>query len=63
MAFYKNPEEMYTSRANRCQREADRHWAKAKNGEGGYHYSKARAYYAAAAAYRERAAAAKGRTW
>ena len=35
MGFYKNPEEMYTARAERFRRDGNTHWAQAKNGEGG----------------------------
>ena len=34
MGFYKNPEEMYTARAERFRRDGNTHWAQAKNGEG-----------------------------
>ena len=63
MALYKDPQQMYLARAERCQRDGDRHWAQAKNGDGGCHYGKARACYAQAAANREKAATAKGKTW
>lgn len=49
MGFYKNPEEMYTARAERFRRDGNTHWAQAKNGEGGYHYTKARFCYEEAA--------------
>ena len=45
MAFYKSPEDMYRSRANRFKRDGDTHWAKAKNGEGDFHYGKAKICY------------------
>ena len=45
MGFYSSPEEMYKARASRYKKEGDRHWAMAKQGEGGFHYSKARACY------------------
>lgn len=41
MGFYKNPKEMYTARAERFRRDGNTHWAQAKNGEGGYHYTQA----------------------
>lgn len=59
MSFYKNPEEMYTARANRFKRDADRHYAQAKAGEGGYHYTKAKAAYERAAVNQQRAAEAE----
>lgn len=49
MGFYKNPEEMYTARAERFRRDGNTHWAQAKNGEGGYHYTQARFCYEEAA--------------
>ena len=65
MAYYKNPEEMYTKRADRYKREGDRQWAMAKNGEGDYHYGKARDCYREEAANRRRAEAARdaGAAW
>ena len=45
MSFYKNPEEMYTARAERFRRDGNTHWAQAKNGEGGHHYTQARIAY------------------
>ena len=45
MSFYKSPEDMYTTRANRFKRDGDRHWAKAKAGQGDYHYGKAKFCY------------------
>ncbi len=45
MAFYKSPEDMYSSRARRFKRDGDRHWAMAKNGQGGHHYAQARFCY------------------
>lgn len=55
MGFYKSPEEMYASRAIRYKREADRHWALAKNGDGDFHYGKARLCYEQARVNREKA--------
>ncbi len=49
MGFYKNPKEMYTARAERFRRDGNTHWAQAKNGEGGYHYTQARFCYEEAA--------------
>lgn len=45
MGFYKTPADMYASRADRFKRDADRHWALAKNGYGDYHYGKAKLCY------------------
>ena len=45
MGFFKTPEEMYLHTSKRFKRDADRHWAMAKNGEGDYHYGKARWCY------------------
>ncbi|MBR4863278.1 MAG: hypothetical protein IKU07_01775 [Oscillospiraceae bacterium] len=65
MAYYSTPEEMYTKRAEKYKREADRQWAMAKNGEGDYHYGKAKARYRQASENQAKAAAAKaaGATW
>lgn len=49
MGYYKSPEDMYNSRANRFKRDGDRHWALACNGHGNYHYTKARFCYEQAA--------------
>ena len=48
MSFYKSHYEMYTARADRFKRDGDRHWAMAKNGQGNYHYGKAKACYSRA---------------
>lgn len=58
MGFYNSQEEMYDARAKRFQKDGDRHWAKAKNGEGDYHYEKARKCYKEAEANREKARSA-----
>lgn len=42
MGFFKTPEEMYDHAAKRFKKDGDMHWAKAKNGEGEYHYGAAR---------------------
>ena len=55
MGYYKSPEEMFSSRADRFKRDGDLHWAMAKNGQGDYHYGKARFCYEQAAANRARA--------
>ena len=43
----KTPESM-DKVADTFTQNADKEWAKAKNGEGGYHYEYARTYYATA---------------
>lgn len=55
MSFYNSPEDMYTSRANRFQKDGNRHWAMAKQGQGDFHYGKAKFCYDQAAVNRERA--------
>lgn len=49
MAFYKSPADMYSARADRFKRDGDRHWAMAKQGQGDFHYGKAKTCYAMAA--------------
>ena len=65
MAYYATPADMYEKRAENFQNSADRHWAMAKNGEGDYHYGKAKSFYAIAESNREKAeqARADGATW
>ena len=48
MAFYKSPADMYSARADRFKRDGDRHWAMAKQGQGDFHYGKAKTCYARA---------------
>lgn len=48
MAHYKSKADMYEGRANRSEKDAKMHWAKAKNGEGDYHYGKAKKCYSEA---------------
>lgn len=55
MGYYKDPEDMYRQRAARFKRDADRHYAQAKAGEGGYHYQKAKAAYERSAANLQKA--------
>ena len=55
MGYYKSPEDMFSSRANRFKNDGDRHWAMAKNGHGDYHYGKARFCYEQAAVNRAKA--------
>lgn len=42
MGFYKTPEEMYSARAKRYEKDGKMNWAKAKNGEGGGFFGKAK---------------------
>ena len=65
MAYYSTPEEMFAKRAENYKREGDRHWAMAKNGEGDYHYGKAKTCYKQEAQNRAKAdnARATGATW
>ena len=42
MSYYSSPEEMYTIKSAKYKKEGDRYWAKAKSGESGYYYKKAR---------------------
>lgn len=59
MSFYQSPADMYASRADRFKRDGDQHWAMAKNGEGGFHYGKARFCYEQAAVNRAKAEQAR----
>lgn len=65
MAYYNSPEEMFAKRAEKYKREGGRQWAMAKNGEGDYHYGKAKTCYRQAAENQARAENAKaiGATW
>lgn len=45
MGYYKSPEDMFASRADRFKRDGDRHWGMPKSGNGDYHYGKARICY------------------
>ena len=63
MSFYKDPEEMYRARSNRFKRDGDRHWALAKNGEGDYHYGKAKWCYDEAKRNESKANESKGKTF
>ena len=42
MGYYKSPKDMFTQRADKFKRDGDRHWAQAKNGEGDFHFGKAK---------------------
>ena len=55
MGFYRSPGDMFASRADRFKRDGDRHWAMAKNGDGGYHYGKAKFCYEQSAVNRGKA--------
>ena len=59
MAYYKSPEDMFSRRAKQAKASADRHWAMAKNGQGGYHYTQARDSYDYAAVNQAQANKAK----
>ena len=63
MGFFKTPEEMYDHAAKRFKKDGDMHWAKAKNGEGEYHYGAARKAYKRAEASLEKAKTAKEEGW
>ena len=54
---------MYTIKSAKYKKEGDRYWAKAKSGESGYYYKKARNCYAEAKRNAERAKEVKGRTF
>lgn len=55
MGYYKSPEDMFTSRADRFTRDGNRHWAMAKGGYGDYHYGKAKFCYKQASINRDKA--------
>jgi len=55
MGFYSTPAQMFNSRADNFKREGDRHWAQAKNGNGDYHYQKAKKCYEQEACNRAKA--------
>lgn len=63
MAFFKNPEEMFQSRAEKYQKTGAQHYAKAKNQEGDSHYGAAKRIYTNAEIEKEKARKAKGKTW
>ena len=63
MPFYKNPEEMYRKQAARFERDANCHYAQAKNGEGDYHYGKAKKAYKNAEECLAKAEESKGKKW
>ena len=45
MGFFKNAKEMFSHRADSCEKKGDQHWAKAKNGEGGHNFAAAKKQY------------------
>lgn len=55
MGFYSTPAQMFSARADSFKREGDRHWAQAKNGNGDFHYAKAKRCYEQAAENRQKA--------
>lgn len=55
MGFFKNKSDMFNHRAERFKQEGDRHWAAAKNGQGNFHYEKAKKCYDQANENREKA--------
>ena len=59
MGIFKSPEEMFSQRADACKNKGDQHWAKAKNGEGDFHYNHARYQYEQAEENRQKAEQAK----
>lgn len=63
MAFYKSPADMYSARADRFKREGDGHWANAKQGQGDFHYGKARSCYDRAAENLDRARKSANAPW
>ncbi len=63
MAFYKNPEEMFSARAEKYRDSADEHWAEAKNGGDGSHYEYARRDYADAERNETMARSSRGKSW
>lgn len=63
MAFYKDPEDMYRKRAERFRKEGARHYAQAKQGEGDFHFGKAKAAYKRFEECLAQAEKCKGMTW
>ena len=63
MAFYKNPEEMFSARAEKYRDSCDEHWAEAKNGGDGANYHYAREDYAEAERNESMARSSKGKSW
>ena len=63
MAFYKDPEEMFTARAEKYRDSGDEHWAEAKNDGDGAHYTYARNDYAESERNEDMARQSKGKSW
>lgn len=59
MGYYKTPEEMFSARADKYQKQADQHWAKAKSGGHPSHYHTAKELYKKAEENRAKAVNAK----
>lgn len=45
MAYYESPKKMFEERADKFKKTADAEYAMAKQGEGNYHYGKAKKCY------------------
>ena len=60
MAFYNSPEEMYKARASRFKKMVIYTGQRQKNGDGDYHYGKAKKCYNEAKINEEKAKKAKG---
>lgn len=60
MAYYKDKSDMFEQRAAKARKDADIRWAKAKNGEGDYHYGIAKNNYARAEEHEKKAEMYKG---
>lgn len=64
MSTYKNKSEMFRKRAEQLRKQADVEWSKAKNGQGDYHYAKAKKLYAMAEENEKKAEQYEGdETW
>ena len=63
MAFYKNPEEMFSARAEKYRSSGDSHWAEAKNGGDGANYHYAREDYDEAERNETQARNSRGKSW
>ncbi|MBO5176523.1 MAG: hypothetical protein J6K15_11885 [Lachnospiraceae bacterium] len=63
MAYYSSPKAMYEEKAAKAKKTADVHYAKAMNGEGDYHFGKAKTYYKSAGDFSEKAKNASSDPW
>lgn len=63
MAYYKSKEDMFLKRAERASKIASSEWGKAKSGEGGFHFARARKNYGIASDASAKAIKYKGRGW